>query len=917
MRLAAAAGLLLLVLTGMPLAAQQPAAPPPPAAVKTGRITGRIVDRESGRPMQGARVSIVGQAGVFETDLDGRYRTTPIPVSRVNVRAAYIGYTAARQDSIAVKAGETVTVDFALTVRAIELEELAVEGAAPAAPKTDAGLLVAQQAAPAVSDGISAEAISRSPDSDGGDVIRRVTGVSVFDKKFVVVRGLAERYSNTTLNGADLPSPEPLKKVAPLDIFPANLIESIITTKTATPDKPGDFAGGSVEIKTKEFPENTVLQFSVSQGFNSLTTLEPFSQAPRTTSDFFGFGDARRRPSTDALAGRLNERAMESFRNVWTGRRVEASPNLGLGLNFGGQLGESVPLGFSAALTYSNKRSFTPDRLLAYIPNPDGSGGNGRQVDENLYEVEWGALANFSLRLGTSSKIGLKNLYTRNAEELLQRGSGYNTENQSIFDTYGVQYVERELIQTQLSGEHTLGFLWGSRFDWKGTLGWASRHEPDQRRINYNKNSGTPTIAQFNEFQVRDLEDRIRTGQADLTIPWKLRNSGDATVKVGGLLRDKPRTFTSSFFQVRSISADPSVLALPPEQLFAPENIGTAITMISSADIAGNYQSDDDLTAFYGMTDVQLLPSVRVVGGLRVEHWRLDVYEGTRANPDSVTWRRPWDYLWSANLTWSLSDKVNFRLAGFRSVIRPDPRELVRDRYVPVGTECELTGDPTLQPARVLNGDARWEYYPRAGEIFAISGFYKKFTNPLVEVIQEAANTCTSFTANGSTARNYGVEVEARRGLDFLPGFLGGLSIGLNATLLNSSIELNPLLYGGSKGLGLQGQSPFLFNGSLNWDNQPSRTSASLLFNYFDTRIARYGGAQPSQPDVRPPNVEEEGRYSLDMKVQQGLGPVRLSFAGTNLTNQEVRWRVEGTKLLTRRARLGTLWTVGVTYDVF
>ncbi|MBK6778176.1 MAG: carboxypeptidase regulatory-like domain-containing protein [Gemmatimonadetes bacterium] len=914
---------LFLLFSAVPAEGQEPAPAPTPAPaaqapVPTGRVTGRIIDRETGRPIQGVRVSVVGIPGVVETDLDGRYRTAAVPATLQSVLAAYIGYSPTRRDSVKVIAGQTITVDFALSVKAVELEELAVEGAVPSAPKTDAGLLAAQQAAPGVSDGISAEAISRSPDSDGSDVIRRVTGVTVFDKKFVLVRGLNERYSNTTLNGADLPSPEPLKKVAPLDIFPASLLESIVTAKTATPDKPGDFAGGSVEIRTKDFPENWVMQVGVSQGFNSLTTFQPMAQAPRTTSDFFGFGDARRRPNADAIAGRLNERALESYRNVWTGRRVDAAPNLGVSLNIGGQFGEALPIGFSAALTYGNKRSYTPGKLLAYIPNKDGQGGNGRVLDESAAEVEVGALANLSIRLGSSSKLGWKNLYTRNAEEILSSGSGYNTENATIFDTYGAQYVERELMQSQLSGEHVLGFLAGSRLEWKGTLALARRREPDQRRANYIKNTGLPTLSQFSVFQTRDLEDQIRTGQADLTVPFSLRHESDAILKFGGLLRDKPRTFTSSYTQIRTQTTDEAILSLPPERLFAPENMGSVLTG-QALDFGGAYASDDDLTAFYGMADLALLPSVRVVGGLRVEHWRLNVFEGGRQAPDSVTWLRPWDYLWSANLTWSLSDRINIRLAGFRSVVRPDPRELVNDRYVPIGSECDITGDPGLRPARILNLDARWEFYPRPAELFAISGFYKRFDDPLVEVIQESANVCTSFTANGGTARNYGVELEGRRALDFLPGFLGGLAVGVNATMLQSEVTLDPIRFGGSKGLGLQGQSPLLLNGSLSWANEASRTSISLLYNFFDTRIARYGGAQPSQPDVRPANVLERARYSLDAKVQQGFGPMKISVSGTNLTGQQVRWVLEGSgnRVQTRRAPIGTSWSVGVTYDVF
>lgn len=913
---------LALLLAAAPLAAQQPtpAAPAAAPAAGTGRVTGRVVDKDTGRPLQGARVSVVGIPGVVEADLDGRYRTPQVPAGFQAVQAAYIGYNPMRRDSVRVVAGQAVTVDFVMTVKAVELEELAVEAVIPAAPRTDAGLLAAQQAAPGVSDGISAEAISRSPDSDGGDVIRRMTGVTTFDKKFVVVRGLNERYSNTTLNGADLPSPEPLKKVAPLDIFPASLLESIITTKTATPDKPGDFAGGSVEIRTKEFPENWVFQIGVSQGFNSQTTFRTIPQISRQGTDLLGFGLDRRRPSPLVnRSGALSERAQESFRQVWTGHPAEALPNVGLNLNLGGQVGESVPLGFVFALTYSNKRGYTPNKLLAYVPNTDGSGGNGRVVDESTSEVEWGGIANLSFRVGGGSKIGIKNLYTRGAEELLIRGSGYNTENNTIFDNYGVQYVERELLQSQLSGEHVLGFLFGSRFDWKGTLAWANRDEPDSRSANYVKNSGTPTLTQLNYFNFRELRDRIRTGQVDLNIPLNLRYQAGAALKFGGLLRDKPRTYTSTLFNVNtSPSADPAILSLAPDRLFAPENVGTAIT-ISGDNPGPTYESDDDLTAFYGMADLPLLPSVRLVSGLRVEHWRLTVYKAGRDVDSVPLYRRPWDYLWSGNLTWSLSDQMNLRFAGFRSVTRPDPRELVFDRYVPVGTECDLVGDSALKQSNIINGDARWEFYPRPGELFAVSGFYKRFTSPLVEVIQENANVCTQFTANGKSARNYGVELEARRALDFLPGFLGDLSIGMNATILDSEVELDPVRFGGSEGLALQGQSPLVLNGSLGYSNESSRTSITLFYNYFDTRIARYGGAQPSRPEARPANVLEKGRYSLDLKLQQGFGPMRVSLAGTNLTNQKVRWVLEGSndRVETRRIRLGTSWTFGVTYDVF
>jgi outer membrane receptor protein involved in Fe transport len=245
---------------------------------------------------------------------------------------------------------------------------------------------------------------------------------------------------------------------------------------------------------------------------------------------------------------------------------------------------------------------------------------------------------------------------------------------------------------------------------------------------------------------------------------------------------------------------------------------------------------------------------------------------------------------------------------------------LAQDRYTPVASECTVAGDTTLVDSKILNGDIRWEYYPRLGEIFAISGFYKKFTDPLVEVVGAGANACTSFTANGLQARNYGVELEVRRALDFLPGFLGKLSAGANATILHSSVDLDSVRFGNAHDLPLQGLSPFVLNASLVWADPDWGTSVSVLFNYFDTRVGRYGSGDPTNQSQAPPiNVLEEGRHTLDVKWQQRLGPMKVSLSGTNLTNQPVRWSLDGSngRVLTRRWKTGTGWSLGVTYDVF
>ncbi len=575
------------------------------------------------------------------------------------------------------------------------------------------------------------------------------------------------------------------------------------------------------------------------------------------------------------------------------------------------------------ALTYGTKRNFTPNKLNAfYTSRIQAVPSAALRTDESSTEVDWGAIANLSWRLG-SNKFGLKNILTRNSEEVLAQGNGLQDEQGAQFRYFGVQYVERTLLQSQLSGEHVLPFLFGSRVEWKGTYARAIRDEPDNRQARYVGIGPTATLSEVgatSDFSVRYLNDKILSGQADWSIPLGLRHAGDTQLKLGGLFRAKNRDYKATNAKL-SIAQNPdaSIIAtLPPEEAFSPENIGSIFFLTKNgANLTSRYHAKDDLTSAYGMLDLPLLPFARLVGGVRFEDWRLHVTTTITSDSLLTTARHNPDFLWSANLTLALTPAMNLRFAGFRSVTRPDPRDLSLDAYRPVGSECNVAGDTSVVESKITNADARWEYYPRPGEIFSISGFYKRFTKPLVEVVGPfGTSSCAARPANGERANSFGVELEARRTLDFLPGFLRHLSIGMNAAFLGSSIELDPVRFGIKEpGLDLQGQSPLLLNGSLTYTNPGSRTSVALLYNYFGDRIARYGAN--SAPDIIPSNVIEKARYNLDAKVSQSFGGLKVSVSATNLTNRQPRFLLEGSNLVTRSYTTGTSWTVGLTYDFY
>lgn len=886
--------------------AQQPsaAAPSVPTPAAGGAIAGQVLEKDSGRPVPFPMLDIIGGTLGAQGDAEGRFRITGVPAGMHRLRARRLGYLPVT-DSVRVADGETTTHDFTLGTAVTQLEATRVQGAANRG--SEAGMMELQRSAAAVMDGMSSEAMARAPGANAAEAITRLTGISVVDRKFTVVRGLPERYNNTQLNGVDLPSPEPLRKIVPLDIFPSSLLESIVASKTATPDKPGDFAGGSVEIRTKEFPSRRVVQMNVSQDFNSLTTFNDVSYVPRTGIAMLGFsGSARRAPSRPG-SGASNdsfERFAESIRNVWTPKARSAPPGLGLGLSAGDRKG---PLGYTVSLAYSTRIDYQPGRLYQFVADKEqGVADRGFVARESQSVVDWGATANVSVQAGRSAKFGWKNLYTRNAEEYIALNDAFETHrgNERV-RAYQVRFVERELMQTQLTGDHTLGFLRNARFEWKATAARASRDEPDNRSATYVEDANTGVFAMQPANQTylwfRFLDDAVLTGHADLSTPIKLWGGREMLFKTGGMYRQKDRRFAADVFTYRPSSTPPSgsdVFSLPPEQAFSPEHVGTFpnadIALARLDALALPYRSADDLGAFYGMVDVSLFRWLRIVGGARAEHWMLDVRPASGiAVLDSVTLRRERDVLGSVNLTLALTDRMNVRLAGYQTVGRPDPRELTNDYYTPVSGECGNQGNDQLRHTRINNADFRWEFYPDADELIAVSGFFKQFRLPVIEVVSlPQANLCIAYYVNAESATNTGGEVEIRKSLGWVPFVSDGVSANVNVTIVQTEALLGERFQ--NIKTQFQGQSPYVVNAGLMYQSADDRITLSVLVNAFGDRITRYGATSLDAATgqvFQIPHVNERARVTLDAKLQARFrSRVSWSVSAKNLTNQAQRF---------------------------
>lgn len=908
------AALIASALASVSLHAQTPVPATPPATVAAARgyLVGQVVDKASARPLPATNILVVGTTLRTQTDLDGRFRL-PVPAGVYAVRAFRLGNVAQEQAGVRITSGVSTSVTFALGTAVLQLQAQTVT-AAPTKANSEDALLAMQRASSRVSDGISAEAIKRAPGANAGDAVVRITGVSIVDSKFAVVRGLAERYSNTLLNGVELPSPEPQKKIVPLDIFPSDLLESIVVSKTATPDKPGDFAGGSVEVTTKEFPNTRVADVSFSTGYNSASTFRNFSLAPQSGLDFLGFDSGGRRQPQMALptgASTTEEREAfaESIRNVWTPKPTAVTPNFGATVNLGGRLGgESAPIGYVISANIRRETEATPNRFFQIVTDRSGLAETSATLNQATNVVDVGGIANLTVRLGSSNKIGWKNLLTRNAEELVSRAVLYGPLDggDGSSEVFQVRYVTRSLLQSQLTGDHLLNRLLGSRLEWKVTGAEARRDEPENRSLIYGKRQADSayylTSARYGSFWYRYLRDNVRTAQLDWTTPIANLLGDGAVVKVGALVKRRNRQFEGTQFRTL-VPLNTSELPwsyLQPERLFTPELLGPDLLSIEPlTSFALPYEADDNLRAYYAMLDVPIRSWLRVIAGARREDWALDVYALRKDTLPPTTTRRNNDLLPSVNVAVKLSDRQNLRLAGYATVARPDPREVTRDSYESVAGDCSTIGTIGLKRTTIRNADVRWERYPRAGEIMAVSAFAKRFTDPIVELLGRDDQKCVYRPNNATSATLNGLEFEIRRGLTFLPGLLNQISASLNVSLVKSSASI-PVITSNTvrdtvRTLRLQGQSDQLANANLLYATRNGRFEVSILGNYFSDRISRYGDViQDNDISVPLPDTFEKARFTLDARVRQRIGRTNISLSARNLTDNERRFMQDG-----------------------
>jgi outer membrane receptor protein involved in Fe transport len=845
-------------------------------------LRGRVL-REDKSPVSGASVVVRGQAVEARTDADGRFELM-LPAGRHELTLLHPDLSTLTERGVLAPGEVTLT----MVAASAELEELVV--LSPKIVGGTANLLEERQQASTISDSVGAEAMAKQGDSDAAGALSRVTGLTIVGGRYVYVRGLGERYSSTLLDGSTLPSPEPEGRVVPLDMFPASVLESVVVEKTYGVDRPGEFGGGTVILRTREPPKVFGGKLSLSLSTVLGTTFADGVTAGGGDLDFLGIGaGARALPDEVAAAAegsQLREGDLFSARGFTKaelerfGELLDNDSDLGRSmvlpdLSLSGSLGGPFRLmgqdgGWLAGLVYRRDADCC-DRVSASFVGENEELRDRFEYDERGQQVTLSGVLGAQLALGGLGKLRYTGLVNRISDSSVSIGTGRIRDGQVDERVYDISWKERMLISQQLRAEHPLAEDWS--LAWRYMLSVASLDDPDHRSFRYElePTTGVYRLSRFPDNNLRvftTLSDVSHDLSADVTWDWGGTDDAPRRFTAGAALVVKSRDVRARRFKFNGSPAS-EIISRGPDEIFDADTIAPGSFELFELSRASDTYTGDQLTvAGFAASEWSFTPALRVSGGVRVEYSRIGIstYDPFAADLVPLTNELTGaDVLPSLGVAWEFVDDMYLRGGIARSVSRPNFRERSPARIKEQVGLPEIGGNPELQAASITHFDARWEWYPARGESISVSTFAKLFESPIEQTIVPSADTVTTFT-NAEGAVSLGLELEARKTLEFISPVLSDVFLAANATLVWSQVELDAAS-GTQTSLSrpLQGQSPYVFNVQAGYDGVESGTSLLVLFQVFGARISDIGSNGLA-------DYYEQPRPTLDVVFTQDLG---------------------------------------------
>ncbi len=900
---------------------------------QTGFLRGNVLDKDAGYAAIGANVLVVETGSGVITDLDGNY-SIKLNAGTYTIKVSYTGYATQEFKDITIKAGETTILDVQLSSEAEVIDQIVVVD--KAITNTDQAINTLKAKAAVPLDGLSNQSLRRIGGSKASDVIKAVTGVSVEGGKYVFVRGLGDRYTKTILNGMDIPGLDPDRNTLQMDIFPSSIIENIIVYKAFSPDLPGDFTGGIVNIDTKEFPQERTFNISAGIGYNPDMNGNSNYLTSNTEGeyDWLGFDDGSRdlkfrkdfpipNPAQNSQSLELITRA---FSSELAAKTATSPINSNLSISYGDQhpLGEGdLTLGYNAAVNYRNTTTFFEE--VEYNTYQKSDDLSVFELDQE--RIQKGSLGSNNVLLSGLAGLALKSTNHKVSLNLISIQNGQSSGglfNSDVFIssaatliTDNIEYTERSINNALLKGKHSFGDG-DFEVEWKLSPTISTINDKDIKATSFRLDDGVlsidPAEGALPVRLWRNLEETNYTGRIDLTKKIPIGsgdNKRDSKLKGGFSYVEKTRDYEILAYEFRVRNQSTININGDPDALLQPENIWTTQTdagtyAIGNFEPTNTFNATQNILGGYLMHDVFITPELRAIYGLRVEQFE-HFYTGTNnlgdVSFDNEKIIESTNFLPSLNLVYELRKKMNLRVSYNRTVARPSFKEASIAQIFDAISGRTFIGNVDLEVSEVDNYDIRWELFQNSGQLFAVSGFYKSFSNP-IELVAFSQAAPNSFTPrNVGDAQILGLEVEVKQNLDFISEKLNKFSLGTNVTLVDAQVEMDQSENGEFQSrtenarVGetieetrpMQGQAPYIINAYVNYVDRAKGWEGNVSYNVQGKSLFIVGIGQ--NPDVfqSPFNglnlkvTKTFGTTETDGNIQDGK--FRVSLRATNLLN--------------------------------
>ncbi len=906
----------------------------------TGKLAGRVTDKETQEPIIGAVVFITGSSEGTTTDINGNYSIS-LQEGIYKIAVTYVAYKQTNHDNIKIETGKTTTLDITIEENSTKLNAVTIVGTRQT--NTELSLMNSLKSSEIVANGVSGEQIAKSLDRDAAETVKRIPGITIMDNRFIVIRGMNERYNTVMLNDALTPSTETDAKAFSFDILPSSAIDRIMIYKGGSPELPGEFAGGIIKVYTKNYADENTNTLNISSSYRNGTTFKNFNSYQGSKTDFLGFDNGTRALPTEFPENlkSLNQSQVtslgKSLENVWLPEQSKAAPDLrlSLGLTRRFNIGQ-VKISNLSAITYSNTRVSdvaTRNKYQSFNEEKGKSDLENSYTDNRSFEnVRLGVIHNWSARFNNNHKLEFRNLFNQLGSNQTTVREGVDFGNSLEQRNYALRYESRRIYSGQLQGSHNYNND-NTTFTWTTGYSNSNRNEPDYRRVRTQRGLGTNDpylVAVQNTPSLRDASRYfsemnentfMASGDAEQKFGADSVGTNRLKVRTGFYLENKNRDFSSRYFSYTpSANLNPALRDLPLDQIFAPENINdvNGFVLAEGTSPSDSYAASNTLAAGYVGASIPVSTRILVAGGARLEYNHQQLNSATLGGQKVVVDNPILRLLPSLNLTYNLSEEHLLRASSSLSLNRPEFRELAPFTYYDFNTNFEVKGNPALETPTIFNADVRYEWYPTPTEIVSIGTFYKKFMNP-IENYFEVTNIGNSYTFdNSESAVSYGVETEIRKSLLEMSEskFIQNLSLVLNASLINSKVQLGEKAIGQEQDRPMMGQSPYIINTGLYYTNDDQKFQANLLYNIVGKRIFIVG-------NFANPTIYEMPRNQVDLTVTKGFGERLEVKAGVqDLLNQKYQLTQDsdGDSKITDidesilSYKRGTYTTIGLTY---